>query len=418
MVSWKWSVDPTKIEDEYARAYAEEAQRKLAEGFHIPACNFDYLQHQLGKLARRFKRVGKVSDIKLTVEREYTTVPDKSKPWEVRTWYVCKVEGSVPKYDGWEFVAKIRHEEEGNYISCKPGEELVPSWRECKPYCEHCKTTRRRAETFVLRHENGDLVQIGRNCIKDFLGGADPRDLADSAEWIRELAGMAEDAEDEMRWGRSWPESYDLVTYLEHVAAIMNREGDKYRKETTPGTAWANMKGEPYSRRPFEAAIDVEEDDRLAVFTALTWLRWYCETTEGLGDYFHNLSLLLKKGDGGAFAYRHMNLAASILKAYKNWLAKQVEQQAKAAAKPSEYFGAVGKREKFSLTLQKTTWYETDYGTKYVLIFRDAEGNRAVWKTGSGYGLEPGEVIEAKATVKEHSEYGGEKQTVLQRVDW
>jgi ribosomal protein L36 len=425
----KWEVRPEDITEEkygtdweYYKADAEARQKKLAEGFHIPACNFDHLQHKLGQLARRFKRVGKVSDIKLEVVNEYTTVPDKKKPWEVRTWYVCKVEGSVPKYDGWEFVAKIRHEAEGNYISCRPGEELAPSWREVKPFCAHCQTVRRRAETFVLRHENGDLVQIGRNCIRDFLGGADPRDLADASEWLREACGLADEAEDALRWGRSWPESYPLLTYLENVAAIMRHEDGKYRKETTPGTAFQNMKGEPYERTRYAVtpAIEPTEDDRLAAFTAIVWLRWHNETADTVNDYFHNLGLLLKKDreEGGAFAYRQMNLAASILKAWKNWAARQVEQKAKEAARPSEYFGTVGKRADYTLTLERSTWYETDYGTRYVLILRDQEGNRAVWKTGSGYGLEPGDVINCRATVKEHSEYNDEKQTVLQRVDW
>ena len=58
------------------------------------------------------------------------------------------------------------------------------------------------------------------------------------------------------------------------------------------------------------------------------------------------------------------------------------------------------------------------YGTEtcYIHTFKDENGNKLVWKTGSGlHGLEEGSTVELTGTVKEHGEYKGEKQTSLIR---
>ena len=61
----------------------------------------------------------------------------------------------------------------------------------------------------------------------------------------------------------------------------------------------------------------------------------------------------------------------------------------------------------------------------YIHMFKDENGNKLVWKTSSSLGhwengewnpLEDGITVKVSGTVKDHSEYNGEKQTVLQRV--
>ena len=93
----------------------------------------------------------------------------------------------------------------------------------------------------------------------------------------------------------------------------------------------------------------------------------------------------------------------------------------------SQYVGEVGKRLEAEVTLVDvfgfwvpsfTPWRGTD--TKMVYKFEDASGNILVWFT-TGYGLDAnqypqGSSLKIRGTVKEHSEYKGDKQTVLQRV--
>lgn len=59
----------------------------------------------------------------------------------------------------------------------------------------------------------------------------------------------------------------------------------------------------------------------------------------------------------------------------------------------------------------------TGYGmeTVYIHTFKNERGDKLVWKTGSGLALEEGSTVELTGTVKEHSEYRGEMQTILSR---
>lgn len=115
--------------------------------------------------------------------------------------------------------------------------------------------------------------------------------------------------------------------------------------------------------------------------------------------------------------------------------------QHKAEADASEWQGEVGKRISLNLTLTISMYWETQYGTQYMHLMKDADGNVYKWMTsnpvgyykeatGNDYSYEDengvkwdwhnieeknAESFTIKGTVKEHSEYKGVKQTVLTR---
>lgn len=119
---------------------------------------------------------------------------------------------------------------------------------------------------------------------------------------------------------------------------------------------------------------------------------------------------------------------------YKNWdeetFSKKIEAAEKELAKndsTSEWFGEVGKRYDLELTYTGSHCWEASFGyhdsIQYLHKFRDEAGNEYAWKTGSSLGyysdtyrpVKEGEKVILKATVKEHGEYKGTKQTVLTR---
>lgn len=98
----------------------------------------------------------------------------------------------------------------------------------------------------------------------------------------------------------------------------------------------------------------------------------------------------------------------------------------------SEWVAEPKKRIDLTLTLVNDYVYEGcsysyyDDGTRHIYTFRDADGNCFVWKTQKVIDCydeqteewtdaEVGDTIVMKATVKEHSEYKGTKQTVITR---
>ena len=99
------------------------------------------------------------------------------------------------------------------------------------------------------------------------------------------------------------------------------------------------------------------------------------------------------------------------------------EARIKAEKAMSDYVGQIGDKIEVKATYIATARFEVPsfggWGTDTMCIhmFRDANGNKLVWKTGCGLGenIEKGMEITLKGTVKDHSEYKEEKQTVLTR---
>ena len=68
--------------------------------------------------------------------------------------------GARPSLAGWDFLACVEPLEGGNLIRQVPCAsiaegELTP-WREGAIRCDHCSTSRRRTETFVVRADGSD----------------------------------------------------------------------------------------------------------------------------------------------------------------------------------------------------------------------------------------------------------------------
>lgn len=93
----------------------------------------------------------------------------------------------------------------------------------------------------------------------------------------------------------------------------------------------------------------------------------------------------------------------------------RAEEKFKAMQPTSEYIGTVGEKLTVTAIYQGSAYYEF-IGTTYIHQFRTAEGNLLVWKTGTYLTTEEGALVEITATVKDHSEYRKEKQTVLTRA--
>lgn len=78
------------------------------------------------------------------------------------------------------------------------------------------------------------------------------------------------------------------------------------------------------------------------------------------------------------------------------------------------YVGAVGDKLDISVTKTDSKAISTYYGVMYVHVFADENGNMIVWKTATECDF-PDNAFRLKGTVKEQSEFRGQRQTVLTR---
>lgn len=80
----------------------------------------------------------------------------------------------------------------------------------------------------------------------------------------------------------------------------------------------------------------------------------------------------------------------------------------------SNHIGTVGERIDLTLTVAHIVEIPTDFGLMLIHIMADADQNRVIYK-GSKRLADKGETITLKATIKDHGERDGEKQTIIAR---
>ena len=119
-------------------------------------------------------------------------------------------------------------------------------------------------------------------------------------------------------------------------------------------------------------------------------------------------------------------VAADVLEegVFINWKDKSevealwIERQRASAESTSEWQGEIGSRIERVLHIDRvfeSEWSVTSWKTKtsYMYLMTDEDGNKYKWSTSCWYN--EGDDVHFRATVKDHTEYKGIKQTVLTR---
>lgn len=83
----------------------------------------------------------------------------------------------------------------------------------------------------------------------------------------------------------------------------------------------------------------------------------------------------------------------------------------------SRHIGTVKERRIFEdLTVKSTIERDGEYGTTTIIKFEDPQHNLLTWFASGVKNIKEGEMLTIKATVKAHSEYRGEKETIITRA--
>ncbi len=195
--------------------------------YEIPEANLFRLKAALDKLVRKAEKLGvgsisyTVGEPKDVVEIIENNAGNKVEKW--RRYFPVTVTGTTPRLAGWTFVATLEHAgEAGNILRCVPGYTVPVEFRSVAPACNHCKVQRRRLDTFVVRSDSGEYLQIGRNCVQDFVGGKDPQDVTKMAEYLRSAAELGEGA---TGGGGGGPDRAELVAFMAQTAAVVRKDG-------------------------------------------------------------------------------------------------------------------------------------------------------------------------------------------------
>ena len=418
---------PTATADSEARLVPFSAEYEIAER------NLPRLLEGVKVLNRKATRLGVRPVLVEELGEEFRTLhredPRSGRRWQTMVRYVTvRVTGEGPKVNGWTFAAVVTSLDGTNMLAAVPGldRDLPLAYRTAPPKCDHCGLHRQRSETFVL-HRQDRWVQVGRQCLKDFLGYNDPHRLADLCSMLAALRDLCAEAEDDAEeegggggGGRSerWlplPRYLTVVATLVRTAGWVSRGQARDNERLTATADQALMALFPYSEsehrlaRETEAAITDADADQAAA--ALTWAQGIPADTRE--DYLHNVRTIALRGMTNV---KFAGVAASIIRAYQRVLADERRaERTRQVAATSRHFGTVGERAVFTLTVEKVITLDGQFGTTYLHKFTDPQGNVAVWFSSSEK-LDEGETVTVKATVKRHDQREGVAQTILTRV--
>ena len=343
--------------------------------------------------------------------------------WKKRTVVDVELIAPPPRLNGWEFLAVIEPLTGGNLIKQMPGAApegfSFDPWRVGPIRCTHCNTIRKRLETFIVRHEDGRVQQVGRNCIKDFLGGKSADAILASMGFI-DLIKEAGGADDEGGYSRaSMPDEYDPLEVMTWTASVTRLDGFVSKKaagEDKPSTSGivtsmlSDPPTHPESRHKWLAARERYKPTPADEAKGKAVLAW-AQALAGGTDYELNVRLVASQP---VIKASHIGTLASAIAGYDREHGTAAVRAARAAGGGSHWVGEVGKRLEWTLTVERIFDLEGAYGMLHIHTMRDPAGNAIVWKTTSKR-LEPGETVSGKGTVKAHTEYKGEQQTEITR---
>lgn len=339
-----------------------------------------------------------------------------------------EIHADRPTLAGWEFLAVVEPLAGGNLIKQIPGADVADgellAYRTCDIACDHCKSRRRRAETFVVRADGSDPAiaqgmhkQVGRSCLTAFTGGKSASAIVAALGYEQ----IVREAGEEGGGGGGFhsPEVWAPVEFLAWVAASVRLDGwiSRAAARDESGTLCTadrvvTMLSPPFgpSRSAWVEARKRCEPTEADVSRGLAALEW-ARGLSGASDYERNLQLVASQEHA---TRKHSGILASAIAAYAREIGAKVRKDVQYV--PSTHVGVVG--EKLSptrATIERVTTIETQYGALHIHSFRTATGAILVWKTGKVQGHE-GDLVEISGRVKAHTEFRGEPQTELTRA--
>lgn len=398
--------------------------------FNIPEWKMDEFSHRIEKINKRATRLG-ASPIRVTnmgtsrVKDPRINDPDL-KPHEIPqvNIFKMKLEGDPPKLAGWTFLGVLDHNTLPGQVVVQtvPGHSIPQQFFNAPPVCDHCNKRRNRNETFVLQHDDGKFMKVGRMCLRDFLG----HDPTRAVQALQALFDIAKEMGNQDNWGgggrMEW--TYDPERVLALTAAVIASRGwvpraaeNEERSSTSSEVSYLlNPPSGPRSEEPRrmwrQAHETLKTDDEKWKTEAKAAMAWLAEQPEGQSEYMHNLQLI---GKAGTVPGKMLGYWVSLVAAYQR--AQERLNINKATQKKNEYVGTVGDKIETIAKVVKIRHFPSAYGVVHMHQFLDDQGRTLIWYANTDKaGMDADKRYKIKGTIKKQDEFNNWKQTHLTRV--
>jgi hypothetical protein len=383
------------------------------------------MNEYIAKINTRAQKMGQAHLEAVEVSREVVRVnperdinPNTLVEDSFITMVTFEIHGETPKINGWTFIARIEHDLDlgSNFLRVAPGQTLPRQYWEAPCNCDHCGTKRNRLDTFVLREEaTGEYKQIGRQCVRDFIGYDNP---ADMFWWTGVVDAMISDSDS---WGsgvRTNP-LYSVERVLQTAAAAVKLFGYRSRKMVEEGRATMATSGyisDTYMRFPmgtpqYVKDIIAEANSAESAATAkvvMDWVAGWDDTTKNKSEFNFNVSTLFAKDlcrgkDFGILACLH------------TMYLREQDMLVANVVRSNLHVGEVGQKIEVCVTIKNVVAMQGFYGVTHMVLMEDEAGNMFKWIASNLGDFNKGDVVTIKGTIKAHEEYKGRNQTTMTR---
>lgn len=329
-------------------------------------------------------------------------VEDPKNPALMKKVFETEIVGESPSYAGWSFLASATSVDGGFVLGLAPGVDDASIDRsKLEPgYCAHCQVRNNRKRTFVVKNDDtGETVQVGSTCLKDFAGW-------DTHPVFVTVDKVIEDIESALSKPGLDSNAYGPVEVVAVAIAIVNAFG------FTPASFAHSTRSAVDTYLHGDSGEDISS---LAVDTkrAKTVVnRLINELADD--NYGNNLRALLESDSVPRSQYGLLASAPTALR-------KIDEKHEKAKeATATEYYGTIGERVTVTGVVDKIVELENNYGyhpsySNLIILKFDNVVVKMTTAAQWSFDIENGDTVTVIGTVKGHSVYGAEKQTVLNR---
>lgn len=383
----------------------------------IPEYNLSWLEEKIDKLNKKAIKLDCEKITLNTLETITNEIKDKqNKPTgEVEVNLVIEIIGSAPKLSDWIFIGKLEQIEEGkNLISSIAGYEIPTYYRSTEIICEHCGINRFRKYTYLVQHETSKQIkQVGKSCLKDFLGHPNPGMYAN---WAESLCNLEEELTGSIPSG-SGVRYFELEEYLYFVAEEIKQNGWKSRTNAMEwgGTSTADLALiEMFPPVGYKPEYQPSDESKQLVEKALNWIRNEVEIKED-NQYMYNLNLLCSLE---YIKYKNIGIVASLIATYQRAVENEIKRKLRQEQKNNivnDYLGNIKDKITKPVTVLLKRYCDSQYPSTLYRFITD-DGYILTWfASGTNEQLEQGDKAIITGTIKDHQEYQGNKQTVLTR---
>jgi hypothetical protein len=359
--------------------------------YRVPVENLDKLESQIAKLNKHCVKVNFPEVIINYTERKVEPINNSSD--ELREYQYLTIDGKAPSLSGWSFVGKLEDLDGETIVKSTPGIEIPEKFKYSPIHCEHCNKKVRRNDTFIVR--NGDeFKQVGRSCLRDFLGHADPKFYADMAQFISDIDNFMEKFEKEESYGSGKP-MFPVELVLAVAFAVIERDKGFFPSSseypTSVSVSQRFVKGDKHP-------LTITDEHTEKAKNAIEWIK---TKIDDHNDFIQNLIKIVK---AQYVPHKYFGFLSAMAWTYLKHVEKMKVVPNEKDEISNEPIADIGKKVKFDATVisaiqyQGTSYSYYDNGLRKVLIIK-TDDNKLIKAFTSNLKMEKGTRVTVSGSI-------------------